>query len=47
MHLCPKYKDGDEWGGTFQMNPGKVYLSEEEYGKMVAELREELSKESL
>ncbi|MCR4698878.1 MAG: HIT family protein [Bacilli bacterium] len=20
-HLCPKYKDGFEWGGVFQMNP--------------------------
>ena len=20
-HLCPKYKDGYEWGGVFQMNP--------------------------
>ena len=47
FHLAPKYVDGPDYGGTFQMNPGKVYLSEEEYGKMVAELREELSKESL
>ena len=21
MHLVPKYKDGFEWGGTFEMNP--------------------------
>ncbi len=31
MHLVPKYEGGDEWGGTFQMNPDKTYLSEEEY----------------
>lgn len=24
FHLCPKYKGGDEWGGIFQMNTGKV-----------------------
>ena len=28
MHLVPKYKDGFEWGGVFEMNPGKVYLSD-------------------
>ncbi len=38
MHLVPKYKDGDEWGGTFQMNPQKTYLSDEEYKKMVEAL---------
>ena len=27
MHLCPKYKDGFEWGGTFEMNPGKTLLT--------------------
>lgn len=42
MHLVPKYKDGDEWGGIFQMNPDKVYLSEEEYGKMIAAIKENL-----
>ena len=26
MHLVPKYEGGDEWGGTFQMNPDKTYL---------------------
>lgn len=24
FHLCPKYKDGFEWGGTFQMNTGNL-----------------------
>ncbi|MFG6357702.1 MAG: HIT family protein [Acetatifactor sp.] len=42
MHLCPKYKDGDEWGGVFQMNPGKVYLTEEEYEEMIRRIRENL-----
>ena len=39
MHLCPKYKDGDEWGGTFQMNPQKVYLTDEEYTKMAEQIK--------
>ena len=39
MHLVPKYKDGDEWGGVFAMNPGKVFLSEGEYEEMIAEIK--------
>ena len=39
MHLCPKYKDGDEWGGTFLMNPQKVYLTDEEYKEMIEKIK--------
>lgn len=39
VHLCPKYKDGDEWGGTFAMNPGKKFLSEEEYTAMIEKIK--------
>jgi diadenosine tetraphosphate (Ap4A) HIT family hydrolase len=42
VHLCPKYKGGDEWGGTFQMNPQKVYLSDEEYAKMIEDIKNAL-----
>ena len=42
MHLCPKYKDGDEWGGIFQMNPGKVYLSDAEYEEMIEKIKDNL-----
>ena len=42
MHLCPKYKDGDEWGGIFQMNPGKVYLTDAEYEEMIRRIKENL-----
>ncbi len=42
MHLVPKYAGGDEWGGVFQMNPGKVYLSDEEYGEMIAKIKANL-----
>ena len=39
IHLCPKYKDGDEWGGTFQMNPDKVYLTDQEYDEMIRAIK--------
>lgn len=38
-HLVPKYKDGFEWGGIFQMNPDKVYLSDEEYADIIAKIK--------
>lgn len=42
MHLVPKYEGGDEWGGVFQMNPGKVYLSDEEYQEMIQKIKDNL-----
>ncbi len=42
MHLVPKYKDGFEWGGTFEMNPGKVFLTDEEYEEMIKAIKEAL-----
>lgn len=42
MHLVPKYKDGDEWGGVFQMNPGKVFLSDAEYAGMIEKIKANL-----
>ena len=39
MHLCPKYEGGDEWGGTFQMNPGKTFLTEAEYAEMIEKIK--------
>jgi len=44
FHLAPKYVDGPDYGGTFQMNPGKVYLSEVEYDEMVTAMKQELGK---
>lgn len=35
FHLAPKYVDGPDYGGTFQMNPGKVFLSDQEYAEMI------------
>ena len=42
MHLVPKYEGGDEWGGVFQMNPDKVYLTEEEYAEMIEKIKANL-----
>lgn len=39
FHLAPKYVDGPDYGGTFRMNPGEVYLSDEEYAKMIADIK--------
>ncbi|MDL2245823.1 HIT family protein [Parabacteroides sp. OttesenSCG-928-J18] len=39
VHLAPKYVDGPDYGGVFVMNPQKVYLTDEEYQKMVEDLK--------
>ena len=39
MHLVPKYEGQDEWGGVFQMNPDKKYLSEAEYAQMIEKIK--------
>lgn len=42
FHLAPKYVDGPDYGGIFQMNPGKVYLSDEEYQEMIEKIKANL-----
>ncbi len=42
MHLVPKYQGGDEWGGVFQMNPGKVYLTDAQYAQMIEKIKANL-----
>ena len=42
FHLVPKYEGQDEWGGVFQMNPGKVYLSDAEYAEMIEKIKANL-----
>lgn len=42
MHLVPKYKDEFEWGGVFAMNPGKTYLTEEQYAEMIEKIKANL-----
>ena len=39
FHLVPKYRDGFEWGGVFQMDPKRETLSPEEYADMAARIR--------
>ena len=42
FHLVPKYEGQDEWGGIFQMNPGKTYLSDAEYAEMIEKIKANL-----
>jgi len=42
MHLVPKYKDGFEWGGTFEMNPQKKFLTDEEYKEIIKKIKANL-----
>ena len=42
FHLVPKYPDEFEWGGTFEMNPKRTFLSDGEYAALVASLKSEL-----
>ena len=39
MHLVPKYKDEYEWGGVFEMNPGKTLLTDAEYAEMIEKIK--------
>lgn len=42
FHLVPKYEGQDEWGGVFQMNPDKKYLSDAEYQDMIEKIKANL-----
>ena len=42
FHLAPKYVGGPDYGGTFQMNPQKVYLTDAEYHEMIEKIKKEL-----
>ncbi|GHV35684.1 HIT family protein [Bacteroidia bacterium] len=42
VHLVPKYEDGLDYGGTFQMNPKAVYLSEEAYSEIIEKMKKNL-----
>ncbi len=39
VHLVPKYRDGFEWGGTFEMNPAKTLKSDEEYKELIEKIK--------
>ena len=40
--MAPKYEGGPDYGGTFQMNPGKVYLTDAEYQEMIEKIKANL-----
>ena len=42
IHLVPKYENAYSWGGTFEMNPQKVYLNDEEYRNLIDVIKENL-----
>ena len=42
FHLVPKYENQFEWGGVFQMNPGRTYLTQEEYAEMIEKMKQAL-----
>jgi len=42
MHLVPKYEGKENWGSTFEMNPGKTYSTEEEYQETIEKIKENL-----
>lgn len=42
FHLSPKYIDGPDYGGTFVMNPQKVYLTDAEYTDLISRIKAEL-----
>jgi diadenosine tetraphosphate (Ap4A) HIT family hydrolase len=39
IHVVQKYKDGYGFGGVFEMNPGKVILSNVEYSDIIEKIK--------
>ena len=39
FHLVPKYVGGPDFGGVFQMNPGRTYLTDAEYNDMIVSIK--------
>ena len=42
FHLVPKYRDEYEWGGVFEMNPGKTLLTDGQYAEMIEKIKANL-----
>ena len=42
MHIVPKYEGGANWGSIFEMNPGKTYLTDEEYAQTIEQIKKYL-----
>ena len=44
-HITPKYPEGPDWGGIFQMNPQPpVLLTDVEYAEMIGKIRDVAAK---
>ncbi len=39
FHVVPKYEGGPEWKQMFNMNPGKTYLSDDEYNEIINKIK--------
>jgi len=39
FHLVPKYENDFEWGSTFEMNPKRVMLTDDEYAEIIDKLK--------
>ena len=42
FHLVPKYEGEFEYGGTFEMNPKRVFLQQAEYEALIAAIKSAL-----
>ena len=42
FHLVPKCEDQFEWCDVFQMNPGRTYLTQEEYAEIIEKIKQAL-----
>jgi diadenosine tetraphosphate (Ap4A) HIT family hydrolase len=42
LHIVPKYEGGPSWGKTFEMNPQKVLLKDEEYEALISKIKSNL-----
>lgn len=42
IHLVPKYADGPDFGGVFEMNPQRVYFSEDAYIQTINMIKSKL-----
>ncbi|WP_315075079.1 HIT family protein [uncultured Clostridium sp.] len=42
FHIVPKYEGGPSWGKTFEMNPQKVMLTDDEYQNLINKIKDNL-----
>ena len=42
MHIVPKYEGKENWGSTFEMNPGKTYLNRQRISEVIDKIKEAL-----